>query len=229
MKRILITVCVLCALFLSACASSKSVKTYDIVFADIDPFELTSVPVFINGLLPSSLNQTQALMVLDPRTGVLDLEVRYQSVKVVWSCDEPVRNAFIQAIDKYSGEFDNRTLDPRGRKRAAYGKVPVPIQWGLLFMNGAGTASLEKGYIFVDSAPYFTLTMPVTDNRLATSMDESVPPKSPYVSLSFTRAQAERFSEVLSREYIQEAVDSLKLESHLLPGGEVNINAPDKY
>jgi hypothetical protein len=218
--------CILVSLV--SCVTTKKPAYTVAAVANIDPFSVGKVPAGINQFLASDIAVKDIAIVYDPRQDVVNLEFSNQAVKHSWSLTKEVRKAFIADVAQYKADFEAKGLTKEVDHKA-YGLEHVFVQWGIMRFNGEADAKIQVGYKFIDSAPYFTLILPVTENALYQKFGESVPRSSSYIALHFTRAQATEFVSHISEEYLAQKLAEKNVSPKDLPTGQDAINAPDVY
>ena len=81
-------------------------------------------------------------------------------------------------------------------------------------MNGEAAPELMFGYIFTDpTSPYFTISIPKTENINGQTNDEKGDEYSIETNLFFTRGQAIALGQALLQETLEAAIDPADLPS----------------
>jgi len=119
--------------------------------------------------------------------------------------DREARELFITALNKYSQEYEERSITDNKRKTtSAYGRTGVFLIWQQFSFSkqyGMNT-DITYGYLFYNNSPYFALTQKNvsyidTDNG---SREEF---KSYEIVMHFTRAQAQELEALLDEELLR--------------------------
>ena len=230
-KLIIFVVAVLSLFYVVACKSVP--QDLSNMVANIDPFDLGSCPLSVNGLLLGNLETKDAVLNFAPRTNVVVVNFPAQGGKYALSLKPDTRAAIADAITRYNGDFDQHSLQKKGRERkSVYGTAPSSLTWGVASFipsNAKALPVLQLGYTFVKDSPYFTITMPASKNITLTSDSDYTAKESIEVILYFTRAQAERFSSLMAKENLDKEIASRNVPPALLPEGQKDLNAADTY
>jgi len=115
------------------------------------------------------------------------------------------RAAFINALAKYKNDYDARSLNSRGGRKAKkeYGVVYGYLIWQLhrYAVMAKANVNIEIGYSFRDRAPYFSTYQPeanYVDPIYRDNNRNSTP-----IAIYFTRAQADELAVLFDQEYLQ--------------------------
>lgn len=230
-KQITLFITVLSVFLVVSCKSAP--QDLSNMVANIDPFDLGSCPVGINGMLFGNLETKDAVLNFAPRANIVVVNFSAQGGQYALSLKPETRTAIADAITRYYADFDQRSLQKKGRERKSiYGTAPSAISWGaasFLPTNAKALPVLQLGYTFIDESPYFTITMPASKNIMMTSDSDYVAKESIEIILYFTRAQAERFSSLMAKENLDKEIAARNVPTALLPAGQKELNAADTY
>lgn len=198
MKRNILYAALL-AVALLGCASSAPIQSVDMV-ANADPYEIGVVGASFSTFTGFGTTVGTFSLSFAPRTNQVIINTKNQGNKTYIYLDRTNRDALVTAMTTYFEEFENRTLKEKGKTNNAYGKIIGFMEWGLLTMNARGNPEMRLGYEFKDAAPFFTITIPETDNLM---YNNGSPVKnSGYFQMFFTRSQLEEFGEMLLQDYL---------------------------
>jgi hypothetical protein len=198
--------------------------------ANMDPVPAGSLEAEFPRLLSSALEKRKIDVVFRPRDNLVYLEFKHQTVTYRQYWDRANRARFREALEKYKGDYEARTLVDRPyRTRRLYGVVKGSIQWGyplnisilVLNLNSLGYPSYEMGYVFKEdssrrASPYFTVFQRETKNVLQAS--DKVEGKSLNIFIHFTRAQAEELAGFFDQDYLLSLIQAGRaLQGDVLP------------
>ena len=189
----------LIAVTLLGCASSAPIQSADMV-ANADPYEIGVVGASFSTFTGFGKNVGTFTLSFAPRTNQVIINTKNQGNKTYIYLDRTNRDALVAAMTTYFEEFENRTLKEKGKTNKAYGKIVGFMEWGLLTTNARGNPEMRLGYEFEKGAPYFTITIPETDNLMYNK--GSVVKNSGFYQMFFTRSQLEEFGEMLLQDYL---------------------------
>ena len=232
MKKLILLVVTVFSLGLIVSCKSAPEDLSNMV-ANIDPFDLGTCPLSVNGLLLGNLETKDAVLNFAPRTNVVVVNFPAQGAKYALSLKPDTRTAIADAITRYYRDFDNHTLLKKGKERKSiYGTAPSSLTWGVASFIPSSAKSLpvlQLGYIFIKESPYFTITMPASKNIKLTSDSDYTAKESIEIILYFTRAQAERFSSLMAKENLDKEIAARNVPAALLPEGQKELNTADTY
>ena len=213
-------------------ASADSRADKSDMIANIDDFEIGLSSMSLNKLF-GGLEIKDAVVRLEPRVNAVVLDFVTQGSMFKLSLKKDARAAIIDAALRYNDDFEQKRLEKKGAKRnVVYGTVASDLSWGVLSLlsnNAKAKPVLKLGYTFVNDAPYFTITIPESDNILLGSDSDYMVKKSITLTLHYTRAQAEKLVELISPENIADEIAAKNVPEDLLPEGQAELNAPDVY
>lgn len=196
------------ALFVIGCAASPDVRTSEDMVANADPYEIGTAGAFFTGFTGIGIKPGTFLINFAPRTNEVILIMKNQGNDTHLFLDRKARDVILNGAVQYLEQFESKTLVEKGNRLDEYGKFDAFMLWGLLTLNGEGTATISAGYEFEKDAPYFTLTIPDTPNDRYGVVDRPSPIKrSGYLQLFFTRSQLIEFVEYLVQENLESTLE----------------------
>lgn len=165
-------------------------------FKEVGNFELSTVA------LNTKLKKQQATFMLDAKNYNAGFGSPIMAAYYVVLMDQKARSIFINAVDSYLSDFENKKLNRKDKKSyKRYGKSGVTIYWGVVKSQTSnyGYPDAFFGYTFKDKSPYFTITMYQTVNEKR-KVDDSVADESMIVTYYFTKAQARTLADFLAED-----------------------------
>jgi len=117
------------------------------------------------------------------------------------------REAFINALEKYTENYADRELDMRNRRSLnTYGVVEGYLYWQMMSFTRRVMANmnLELGYSFKERAPYYAVTQKLTTYVDPISEENNL--NSQEITMYFTRAQARELVELFDQEYLNSLI-----------------------
>lgn len=206
--KITTTLAAVAALLLIGCAGTPAPVISDDMVANAEPYEVGLAGASFSGFTGVGIKLGTFAVNFAPRTNEVILIFKIQGNETHLYLDKTDRDVFIDAITAYLESFEQRTLDRDSDKPAEYGTFPSFMKWGLLSLNAEGTATVSAGYEFIKDAPYFTLTVPETDNdRFTSTTRASKVQRSGHFQIFFTRSQLAEFGEMLIQEYLESTLE----------------------
>jgi len=207
MKKLSVITILLMVVFTGCTGSPQPVTSPDMV-ANADPYEIGVAAASFSGFTGIGMKAGTITVQFAPRTNEIILLASNQGNKTYLYLDKSDRDLLISAITSYLDGFEKRTLDRDKNMLAVYGKFPAFMKWGVLTLNAEATATVTTGYEFNKDAPYFTLTIPETNNdRYRSTTRGSTIKRSGYFQIFFTRSQLAEFGEMLIQEYLESTLD----------------------
>jgi hypothetical protein len=175
------------------------------------------------------INKDDITVYYYPADDAVGMEFNIQLAESCLFLDESGREAFISALERYKGEYEQRTLVTKGKKtREMYGSVEGFLAWKKtrISIQAYGNLKVFFGYQFKESirenvkenAAFFTVTQ--MESNYEDSMSRSRNQTSPITMIYFTRAQAERLAALFNQQY---------LNSLGFPGRTSGAGGMDKY
>ncbi len=212
-------VLVLSLLFFSCVTESK--KNSDMV-ANIEPLPAGNITAGYDKSFSSEIDAKDIALVFHPRNNTVVLEFSYQLTKYkqYWSFND--RQLFIEAVDSYLSEFEDRSLVNQASKtEKKYGSFRGMAEWGTMFYNSLSRPQVTLGYVFNNENPYFIVVQRPAPNERADEM--SMPQNNSLgIQFFFTRRQAQKLAELFAQEYLL----------NLIPGTaeiQETMNLADEY
>jgi hypothetical protein len=201
----------LAALFL-ACNSTP--KMSDEGVANMDPVPAGSIEAEFPRFFSSAVEKKKVDVVFCPRDNTVYLEFKYQTVTYRQYWNLANRNRFLEALEKYKGDYGAKNLVDRPYKtRRLYGVLKGMAQWGyplnlsilVLRLNSMGYPSYEMGYVFKETSsrresPYFTVFQRECKDVLMNN--DAIEGKSSNIFVYYTLAQAEDLATIFNQDYL---------------------------
>jgi hypothetical protein len=175
--------------------------------ADIEPFSIGSASAFLDQSFSSQVKEAAVEVVFHPRTNEVTLEIP-QGVglyRQFWNKEG--RQLFIDALNWYNEDFDNRNLVASyNRSRAMYGNFKGRFEWKTLRFSPTYRASpvFELGYRFRDNTPYFSVYLKSADEE--SGANTSGVTESPPFAVYFTRSQAAEIAKLFDQAFLLESL-----------------------
>jgi hypothetical protein len=190
------------------------------MLADVDPIALGKVSISFEKFFSSDLALNEEVSVtFEPRTDLVYIEFKYQSVSYRQYWDRKARLLFNAALNHYKEDYSAKTLVKSPNKtQAIYGKFDGVCRWGQFskMINSKSFPRMELGYAFSrKGSPYFTvLQREAKDTTAGDSMGERT---SLRVKTYFTRIQGDTLAVYFDNAY---------LEALIWPNGRRGDEAP---
>lgn len=156
----------------------------------------------------STLKQEDATTIYNVKSGKSGFSAWYQTNWYYLLFNNAARAGLEAASRQYLSDFEQKKLDRKDRKSyKTYGEYPVTIRWGTIpgMESGYADTTVQFGYEFKKSSPYFSVTVWQTKNQ-AYEDNSSEVPNSSTLHFYMTKAQAVQMSELLSDAKIAEAL-----------------------
>ncbi|NLK60289.1 MAG: hypothetical protein GX290_04450 [Treponema sp.] len=207
MKKLSTFLLIVMILVVGCAGSPQPVQSTDMV-ANADPYEIGVAGASFSGFTGIGMSAGTFTVSFAPRTNEVILVTKNQGNETHLYLDKSDRDLLISAITSYLESFEQRTLNRNNDMLSTYGTFPAFMNWGMLTLNAEATATVSTGYEFKKDAPYFTLTIPETDNdRYTSTTRKSTIKKSGYFQIFFTRSQLAEFGEMLIQEYLESTLE----------------------
>jgi len=211
MKLLPITLLIFAAFFLTfSCETVDYAKKYPNMVANADPVSAGTFEVQFDRFLSSKVKKNEVEVIFYPRLNAVALEFRYELIQHRQFWDMEGRSKFAQAVELYKADYEARNLVDKYRKtRAAYGKVPVKVEWEAFKYNKTRFAypTVEMGYCFKEGMPFFTTLMRSAREELEYE-DNSQRTDSSQISIYFTRTQADELVKLFDQEFLMRLLDT---------------------
>ncbi|MCL2186121.1 MAG: hypothetical protein FWB86_09765 [Treponema sp.] len=117
------------------------------------------------------------------------------------------RDIFLQALQKYNEDYDEKIINSRDRKsKQKYGVVRGYLNWQQFSytMRARGNMDIELGYSFKNRTPYFTITQLEAEHIDVISKDNNK--LSIAIPIYFTRAQSAELAAMFEQDFLDELV-----------------------
>jgi len=221
--------CCLCAALTAlvfSCGSAKPAVNDPNMIANVDPVSLGSANAWLDKTFSSQLKETGVDVVFHPRKNEVSLELRHEMLTYRQFWNEAARQQYIEALNRYNEDFDNKNLVSNNRKtRAAYGKNAIRLEWETFKYSTTYRSSppIELGYCFKGNAVYFTVFLRSAREESVTSNRNN---DSPQYSVYFTRAQAEELAKLFDQAYLLELVGGSQSPSPSIDAAGRDIYIP---
>ncbi len=150
----------------------------------------------------AKLKKQEATFMLDAKNYNAGFGSPIMAAYYVVLMDQKTRSVFINAVNSYLSDFENKKLNRKDKKSyKRYGKSGATIYWGVIKSQTSNYAYPDAffGYTFKDKSPYFTITMYPTVNEKR-KVDDSVAEESMIVNFYFTKAQARTLADFLAED-----------------------------
>ena len=210
--------------FISSCVTPyapppRSLRTV----ADFPAFELEPIELGLNvAMVGFKVEQQEMKLTYNPRTDEITLAFTYAFNKMSLQMCHVAREYFVDSLNKYISEFENRTLKKRGNTKDMYETATVLVKWGTFIQNGEATPEMRFGYYFDRNVVYFTMTAYPGENYAEVSLEHVK--TSPPFTICMTIAQAKKLAEVTSVENLRDSLIERK-NGRLNTEGDVYIEA----
>jgi len=150
------------------------------------------------------LNKDDITVHYYPADDAVGLEYSIQLVQCCLFLDDTGRAAFINALERYKEEFEQRVLvQKKKRTREAYGSVEGFLAWKRtkISVQASGSLKVYFGYQFKENSPYFTITQMEASYDDPQSRTRSQ--NSQITEIYFTRAQADKLAALFNEDYFK--------------------------
>ena len=166
--------------------------------------------------LKGTLAKTDLGISYYPVEDAVCLEFKVLLVRCQQFWDRDGREAFVNAFERYKGEYERRELKVTKNKkvRGMYGDIRGYFAWKKtpVSVHAHAPAIVRLGYQFKDRSAFFTTTQ--MEAYYEDSISRTRSQTSPVTIMFFTRAQAEALIELFNQDY---------LRTLGLPGGSAPI------
>lgn len=172
-------------------------------YISVDKSSLFTVSMF------GGRTQKTIELVVKPQTDMGGFLVRYDTSLYCIYMAHDDRTAFINAVNQYLSDFENKQLIRKTLKTAAiYGTASSFQEFGTLkiMMSYYSRPSLAFGYKFVGNSPYFFMKVSKADNLSDAVVGDNRVKESIEQNYYFTKAQAKQLADFLADENIQKAL-----------------------
>jgi hypothetical protein len=204
----------LLVLTLSLLACNTNPRISEEGIANLDPITAGSVEAEFPKSFSSTIEKKKVDVIFEPRTNMVYLEFKYQTVTYRQYWNQENRARFREALEKYKADYEAKKLvDKPYRTRRAYGNLKGLVHWGypfninvtILRLSSMGYPNYEIGYLFKRDSdrretPYFTIFQRETDDVLKDNNARES--RSTNIFVYYTRAQAEDLANIFDQQYL---------------------------
>lgn len=165
-------------------------------FKEVGSFDVSTMG------LNSKVKKQDATFLIDEKTYNAGFGSSILAAYCVMLMDQKTRSVYINAVNSYLSDFENKKLDRKNKKSyKKYGKSKATIYWGMVKSQTSNYAYPEAffGYTFKEKSPYFTITMYPTVNEKR-KVDDSAVDESMIINYYFTKAQASALADFLAED-----------------------------
>jgi len=193
-------------LVLGACTTTKTVKETFVVDHRSPKIEIGVVEVQMDKVLAiAGIKKTELNVDYYPVEDAVCIRYKadFYDYNQFWS--RSARAAFIEALEKYKVDYDEKTFGKSGKKsKSQYGKVYGYLIWQMFkyTVRASANMDIELGYYFKSKAPYFTTTQKEAEYHDPETMSREIR-TSPEVMMYFTRAQADDLAALFDEKFLQ--------------------------
>ena len=155
---------------------------------------------------------------------VLRFRPEYTTYQQCWSNNG--RHGFIEALEKYNNDYEERNLDIKDRKsKGRYGIVRGYLIWQQMAftVRARGNMNVELGYTFKDGAPYFLINQLEAEYVDLISRDNDR--TSIVIPMYLTRKQAADLAAMFDQSFL----DGLSMPTGVKPGVKSGDSDKDNY
>lgn len=199
--------------------STKKKKSFNLG----DIFKSKFVPIgessVYSTMVFGGIKQQAAQIVYYPSRELSGFGSAYMAAYYYLTFDDKARHEFINAVDQYFKDFDNKKLKRDDKKSfKVYGSVKTKAYWGTIKTSSPnnGEGKLELGYKFVDKNPYFSLTMQPVINQTfldgGSEVEESL-----QLHYYMTKNQCRMLADALSDEALAKAIYEYEVSEYGVP------------
>jgi hypothetical protein len=196
--------------------------------ADMDPVDAGITDGGIMAYFPTRIRQIPLTLNFDPRSDMVYIQFRYQTVIYRQYWDPANRARFIAAVERYHADYEARNLPERKRRksRRAYDTLKALTQWGTFqfTMNARSQPRIYLGYAFHDNNPYFLVTQMPAKSEII--LDDTMDRSSLQIELYFTRAMATALAQLFDQGHLNSLIPDYAKDRALQPGASI---PPDDY
>ena len=201
----------------SACATTREIEKPFTVDINSPKIPIDTIEVqFDNTMFRSGLRKVEVAVSYFPLENAVCLEYRLDSITYHLFFDWRGRAAFINALEQYKQDFEQRNFERNTRQsRRHYDTVQGYLFWQRFrfSVQAEGEVGISIGYFFKDRRPYFTITQ-----REAVYIDPQSQRdmhKSGEITMYFTRAQADALAALFSEQHLRGLSNNRSLDSFL--------------
>ena len=183
-------------------------------FVYVDEFS-----VFTTGAL-GGIKQKKADFMIAPEKQTAGFGSTYMAAYYIVQMNEESRKRFINAVNQYFSDFENKRLERKGRNTfKKYGNINVHLDWGTIASSTPNNADGKAmiGYEFIKNSPYFSITMYPMHNNHWDVVGDATSKESMSLKYYFTKAQALQFINSLEENNITKLLLEYSSDEYLTP------------
>ena len=161
-----------------------------------------------------------------PADDVVCLRFRVDLVGYRQYWDQANRAAFIEALDRYKEDYDQKNLPAKGsRGKRQYGTIRGLLIWETHRFSHLNYSypKLELGYYFKNRSPYFTVTQREAPNEEPASKQGN--PRSRNIVMYLTRAQADSIAALFAQDYLLNLRPGIPESDSSVPEADAYVEA----
>ena len=184
----------------------------DIVYGD-------EFSVFTPGTL-GGIKQKKADFMIAPEKQTAGFGSSYMAAYYVVQMNEEARADFINAVNQYFSDFENKRLERKGRNTfKKYGSIDVHLDWGTISSSTPNNADGKAmiGYEFIKNSPYFSISMYPMHNNHWDVVGDATSIESMSLKYYFTKAQALQFINSLEEDNIKKLLLGYSSDEYFIP------------
>lgn len=175
--------------------------------------------VFTPGTL-GGIKQKKADFMIAPEKQTAGFGSTYMAAYYIVQMNEESRKSFINAVNQYFSDFENKKLERKGRNTfKKYGNINVHLDWGTIASSTPNNADGKAmiGYEFIKNSPYFSITMYPMHNNHWDVVGDATSIESMSLKYYFTKAQALQFINSLEEKSITKLLLGYSSDEYLTP------------
>jgi len=154
----------------------------------------------------SGLKKVNINVTYSPVEDAVCLEFKRNTITNYQFYDKSCRTAFLQALDKYTEEFDGKKLINSKKTKDQYGNAEGYLIWKLTKVSEQYHDNLDFsfGYLFKEKSPFFTVTQGevIFENLFAKRTDDKYYTNGEF-QLFFTRAQSMELAAFFDQQFLR--------------------------
>lgn len=175
--------------------------------------------VFTPGTL-GGIKQKKADFMIAPEKQTAGFGSSYMASYYVVQMNEEARADFINAVNQYFSDFENKRLERKGRNTfKKYGSIDVHLDWGTISSSTPNNADGKAmiGYEFIKNSPYFSISMYPMHNNHWDVVGDATSIESMSLKYYFTKAQALQFINSLEEDNIKKLLLGYSSDEYFIP------------
>lgn len=175
--------------------------------------------VFTPGTL-GGIKQKKADFMIAPEKQTAGFGSSYMAAYYIVQMNEEARADFINAVNQYFSDFENKRLERKGRNTfKKYGSIDVHLDWGTISSSTPNNADGKAmiGYEFIKNSPYFSISMYPMHNNHWDVVGDATSIESMSLKYYFTKAQALQFINSLEEDNIKKLLLGYSSDEYFIP------------